>query len=304
MTTPPIILITGPTATGKTALSIALAKELNAEIISADSQLVYKELNIGTAKPSTEEQAGIPHYGIDVVEPTVQYTAGNYADDISPVLQKLISENKPVIITGGTGFYIQALLQPDRLQKIPPNPEFRKTLEALASEKSEQWLYEQLQEKDPKRATQLHPKDTRRVIRALEIIEALGHAVPETPTDFIYPVHTIGLTYESKDTYQAMLNKRLDKMLSDGFMDEAVSVFNRYGQCPALETAYGYTELIDVYQGKCDLEIAKKAIQIMHRQYSKRQMTWFRKVPDIKWYAVDIVSKAEIVESILSEVAK
>ena len=298
----PIILIVGPTATGKTGLSIQLAETLNAEIISADSQLVYKFLNIGTAKPTNEERQQILHHGIDLVEPTTQYSAGHYADALLPVFEHLVMKNKPVIITGGTGFYIQSLLQPQRLQKIPPNLELRQTLEAAAKNKPDDWLHKQLYHQDPVRAQQLHPKDQRRVIRALEIIQALGTPVPETPTEYFYPVTAIGLAYENKQNQWQNINTRLQSMLAAGFMDEAIAIYKQYGNCPALQTAHGYSNLIDVYEGRCTLADAIEATQVMIRQYSKRQMTWFRKVPNIQWYASDTTSQAKIVGTVLEQI--
>lgn len=290
----------GPTATGKTAIGAQLAKLLNGEVISADSQLVYRQFDIGTAKPSKAEKLGVAHHMIDVAEPTEQYAAGRYAKEARPILERLIQDEKPIVIVGGTGFYIRSLLQPAHIPNVPPNPSYRRELADQAKDKSPEWLHQQLQKKDPHRASQIELNDTNRIIRALEIIEAIGGPIPETPRGFAYPVVNIGLHYEDRQQHVQIINSRLNEMLKQGFYEEAVELFQQYGDCPALNTAHGYRHLIQVHQGELSLDEAREAVGIMIRQYSKRQMTWLRSIENIHWYDVASQSKTDIVKDVLA----
>jgi tRNA dimethylallyltransferase len=297
----PIIAIVGPTATGKTDVAAMLAERLNGDVLSCDSQLVYREFNIGVAKPTEAEKRGVTHHMIDVAEPTEQYSAGRFAQEARPLLDTLLDAGRPIIIAGGTGFYLRSLLQPDHVINVPPNPEFRETLlrDAATYSNNPTWFHDELHRKDPRRAAAIAPQDTKRIIRALEMIDALGGPIPETPTTFAYPVTCVGLTYHNRQQHADKISTRLDAMLEAGFYEEAVRLYEAYGPCPAIDTAHGYRHLIDVHLGKISLDTARNDISTMIRQYSKRQMTWFRAIPGITWFDVETFTPEDITQRIV-----
>jgi tRNA dimethylallyltransferase len=278
----PIIAIVGPTATGKTSISIELAQAYQTEIISADSQLVYKDLDIGTAKPTLKERAGIIHHLIDCVSPEETFTVEQYTQTAQAILNTLNEPLKPLIITGGTGFYLRALLEGIRLPGIPPNPEFRKALE----NKTNQELYLQLQRLDPDRAVSLFENDRPRIIRALEIIAATGKPVPQvTEIPNPHPVLWIGLNYSDRNEHRKLIDQRIEGMLSAGWLAEVEQLMARYGtEAHALTVAHGYPEWIRYIQGILAYNEALAQVQLNIHQYARRQRTWFRRNPAIHWY--------------------
>ncbi len=296
---PNIIAIIGPTATGKTRIGAGIAKRLQSEVISVDSQVVYQELAIGVAIPTADEMMGIPHHMIGVVPPTENFSAGNYAAMAMPILNRLLEENKTPILVGGTGFYLRALLQPEHLPHVPVDPAFRDHVKKQLQAKGPEGLHQLLQEKDPARAGDIHPNDTVRVIRALEIIEQTGEKVPKTRFEPEFPTMAIGLTYANRDKHVEKIANRLHQMLDEGFLEEVATLYEKYGNCFALQNAHGYPELIEVIQGKRTLESAITQIEINIRQYSKRQMTWFRRFPGIEWYFVDEMSVDEVITDVV-----
>lgn len=282
-----VVAVVGPTATGKTALGVLLAQHLQSEVISADSRVIYQELNIGTAKPTLEEQAGIPHHMIDVAHPTEAYSAARYQEEATPILTNLLEQGKTPVVVGGTGFYIRALLQEQFIPPVPPDEALRQELQAMAEEHGSQYLYQQLQQLDPERAEALHPNDQFRIIRALEIIHHLGGPVPKTPTPKPFRVLWMGLHYGHRPTLWGRIDARIDAMLKAGWLEEVETLLNTYGpQAEALRITHGYPELVEVLQGKRTLADAVAQIQINIRQYSRRQMTWFRRNPEIHWMDV------------------
>lgn len=297
---PLTIAIVGPTATGKTDLGVQLAQALSTEVISADSQLVYRGLDIGVAKPSMAERCGVPHHMIDVIDPTQQYSAGTYATEARPYLESLWASGKTPILVGGTGFYIKALLQPDHVPAVPTNEPLRAYYHDVVQTHGSAQLHAWLQDKDPIRAQALHPHDTPRLIRALEIIEATGQPVPPTPQTLDESVILIGLTYDDRPAHVHRIEERLNQMMAAGFLEETQQLYQHYGWCPGLTHAHGYPELIAVLEGQRPLDDALKQIAINIRQYSKRQMTWFRRWPQIHWITVDTVSKAEQLDQTLN----
>jgi len=292
---PETIAIIGPTATGKTRIGVEIAKKLGSDVISVDSQLVYQGLNIGVAKPTIEEMQGIRHHMIDVAPPTVTFSAGDYAEMARPLLK----HNS--VLVGGTGFYLRALLQPDHLPPIQTDPRIRARLKEYLASNGPQMLYQNLQNSDPRRAAQLHPNDTTRVIRALEVIEHTGKPIPQTPTHLAFPVKLIGLTYRDRDLHRQIIRTRLRQMMADGFLEEVDALYQTHGFCAAMQKAHGYAELLDVLTGKRTLEDALLQVEINIRQYARRQMTWFRKIPDIHWFYVDETKPDTILLSIIDE---
>lgn len=286
---PTVVAVVGPTATGKTAISAQLAQALGGEVISADSQLVYRGLDIGTAKPTEAETQGIPHHMIDRVEPTEAYSVAQYQEAASGILRARLAEGKPVIVTGGTGFYLRALLQESFIPDIPPDPTFREHLQALAAEKGRPHLHELLRQKDPRRAGQLHPNDLVRVIRALEIIEQTGAPVPDNRSGTGLDVRWIGLGVESRDWLRARIDARIDAMLAGGWETEVEHLIKTYGpEAHALRVAHGYPELVELLQGRRSRKSAIEQIRINIHQYATRQFTWFNRNPQVNWLQVDV----------------
>jgi tRNA dimethylallyltransferase len=291
----PVIAIVGPTATGKTALSVELAQWLHTDIISADSQVIYRELDIGTAKPTLEERQGIPHHMIDVAAPDEVYSAATYQAQAMAHLEAIWATDKIPIVAGGTGFYTRALLQADFIPDVPPNPDFRHAMADLAEREGSDALHVRLQALDPERAQALHPNDRVRVIRALEIIEATGQPVPRQSREKALPVLWFGLTVADRDWLRRRIDQRIDLMLQQGWLAEVEELVQRYGpQAHALGVAHGYPELVQVVLGQRSLPDAVEQIRIHIHQYARRQMTWFRRNPDIHWLPCDRLEPAEL----------
>lgn len=296
----PVIAIVGPTATGKTTLGAALARHLGTEVISADSQLIYRELDIGTAKPSNEELQGVPHRMIDVAAPDEIFSAAMYQTQAAAHLERLWAGGRVPVVVGGTGFYIRALLEAEFIPEAPPNPAFRKRMNALADAEGSQILHQLLEAKDPERAADLHPNDRFRLIRALEIIEATGRPVPRQARRKDIPVLWIGLGYADRALLDVRINARIERMLDAGWLFEVEALVRRYGrEAHALGVAHGYPELVRVVTGECALETAVEQIRINVRQYARRQMTWFRRNPAIRWRDCDRLSPEALLDEVI-----
>jgi tRNA dimethylallyltransferase len=294
----PVIAIVGPTATGKTALAVEVAKWLETEVISADSQLIYQELDIGTAKPAEEEKQGVPHWMIDVVRPDEVYSAAQYQEAAKAHLNRLWESGRIPVIAGGTGFYIRALLQADFIPEVPPNETFRESMAQLVQQEGTQALHALLQQQDPQRAADLHPNDLVRIIRALEIIDATGRPVPRQVQEKNHSVLWIGLTYADRDLHRAKIAARVAAMLKAGWLEEVEALLQRYGpQAHALQVAHGYPELVEVLLGKRNLAEAEAQICINVRQYARRQRTWFQRNRDIRWLECDRLLWPDLLKS-------
>lgn len=274
------LVICGPTASGKTALSIACAKAFNGEIISADSLLVYKGLNIGTAKPSLEEREGIPHYMIDVVEPTKSFSVSDYEREALPVVEEIQKKGKTPIICGGTGFYINALLYKSQFGNVGADEKVRQKYEVLAQEHGKEYVYEILREKDRESAAKLHYNDLKRVIRALEIYDVTGRPKSEqqdtmTPRfDFV----ALSLGYPRDKLYNR-INLRVDQMFEQGLVAEVQGLMQRgvtqESQCMQ---GIGYKEIAEGLQKAWTEEEMKELVKKNTRNYAKRQETFFKRM--------------------------
>jgi tRNA dimethylallyltransferase len=295
---PWVITVVGPTGSGKSNLAVGLAKKLaetkkiKAEIISADSQLVYRGLTIGTAKPSPEEQGGIPHHLIDCVAPNEAYSVARYKGEADTILRGMLEADevsrKIPLVVGGTGFYLRALLEESYIPEVPPDSNFRGQMEALALEKGRDTVYEKLKAVDPNRASHLHPNDLFRVIRALEINHTTGQPVPNHPQKKPFNVCWLGLTFQDRDVMRQKLNIRIEAMILAGWLQEVHGLMEQYGpDAEALQVALGYPEWIQYHQGLVSFEAALAQVQINTHQYARRQMTWFRKNEAIHWLNVD-----------------
>ena len=284
----PLIILTGPTAVGKTKASIGLAKALNGEIISADSMQVYKHMDIGSAKIRPEEMQGIKHYLIDELEPDEEFHVVRFQEMAKKALEEIYAKNKIPIVVGGTGFYIQALLYDIDFTENEEDTEYRKELEQLAAEKGADVLHDMLREVDPESAEAIHANNVKRVIRALEFHKQTGGKISEhneqeraksSPYDFCYFV----LNDERERLYER-INLRIDQMLDDGLVEEVMSLKDQgYTKEMVSMQGLGYKEVLDYLNGNCTLEEAIYILKRDTRHFAKRQLTWFRRERDVIW---------------------
>ncbi len=276
---PKVIAIVGPTASGKTAMSIEFAKKYNGEIISADSRLVYKGFDIATAKPTLEEREGIPHYLIDIVEPEFDYSVGNYYDDAKLVIDKIIQKGKIPIIVGGTGLYFRILLENYDLPRVAPNYELREMLDI--KEKDE--LLQELRELDKLTYERLKDSNKRRIIRALEVIKILACPLSEVSIqkEPEYDVEWHIPKINSREELYDRINKRVDIMLEKGLIDETKNLLKKHGRIKNFTETIGYKEILSFLDGETSLSEAVDKLKQHTRNYAKRQLTWFRKNPDL-----------------------
>lgn len=275
---PKVIAIVGPTASGKTGFAISLAKKLNGEIISADSRLVYKGFDIGTAKPSIEEREGIPHYMIDIVEPEFDYSAGLYAQEAEKLIFDISKRGKVPVVVGGTGLYFRLLLENYDVPKVEPDYELREKLAKLSYSE----LVLMLEAKDPVRAKEIEVNDKKKLIRAIEMAEHLEKPLSEYKKEPVFDVEWIGLNYPRAELYER-INKRVDMMIKDGLVEETEYLLKKHGRIKNLVCTIGYQEIVQYLDNLLTLEEAKEKLKQNTRNYAKRQLTWFRKNPAIKW---------------------
>lgn len=275
---PKVIAIVGPTASGKTDYAINLAGKIGGEIVSADSRLVYKGFDIGTAKPAMEERKGIPHYMIDIVEPEVDYSAGLYADDAQKVINNILERGKIPVAAGGTGLYFRLLLENYDVPKVEPDYEMREELKEYPSEE----LYKRLQRIDRQRASEIDPNDKKKIIRAIEMAEHLEKPLSEYKKEPLYDVEWIGINC-TRDILYERIKRRVDLMIEKGLIDETRELLKKHGRIKNLVCTIGYQEMIAYLDGALTLEEAKDKLKQNTRNYAKRQLTWFRKNKDIKW---------------------
>ena len=279
-----IICIAGPTASGKTALSIALAKELDAEIVSCDSMQVYRRMDIGTAKPTIQEREGIPHHMLDVAEPDEDFSVSRYCVQAAPIVDGILSRGKTAIIVGGTGLYMDSLIKGNDFAPFPSSG-MRQMLEAQPIED----VYAQLQSVDPEAAARLHLADKKRIIRAMEVYLETGQTITEhnRRTQALPPKYTpcwFALEDENRQTLYDRIDRRVEWMLRDGLIDEikALLVSGISPKCTAMQ-AIGYKEFVAALEGTISVQDAAAQVQQASRHYAKRQLTWFRRNPAIHW---------------------
>lgn len=297
-----IIAIVGPTASGKTSLAIEIAKSLNTEIISADSRQIFKEFNIATAKPTTEEMQGIKHHLMDFVNPTDEFTVADFKDQATLVINRLLEQGKTPIVAGGTGLYFRILLENFDLPRVAPNKELREELHKIEKGNGVEALYKMLAELDPVLAEKIHPNNSVKIVRALEVCKTLG--IPMSQAQKIkdepeYQVTWIGLGHlngQDRELLYSRTDKRVDIMLEQGLEAEARLLFEKYGYIQSLEKTIGYQEFIEYFDGKKTKDEAIEQIKQNTRRYAKRQLTWFRRNENIHW--LDITSsKKKLVET-------
>lgn len=286
-----VIAIAGPTASGKTSLAIEIAKALKTEIISADSRQIYKEFDIATAKPSKQEMQGIKHHLIDVVSPKEEFTVADFADKAAEVMRNLFEKGKIPVVAGGTGLYFRILLENYDMPKVAPDKELREKLHNIEKEQGVQALYDLLKQQDPVLAENMHPNNTVKIIRALEVCKTLGIPMSQAQKkkDPLYDVIWIGLGHLNGEDRQFLYNrtdKRVDLMLEQGLEQEAKKLYEKYGKINSLLKTIGYQEFIDYFEEKISYEQCIEKIKQNTRRYAKRQLTWFRRNEDIKWFDI------------------
>jgi len=295
---PRLIVLVGPTASGKTALSLQLAEHLNGEIISCDSVAIYQDMELGTAKPSAAERRQIPHHMLDVVPPTVEYTAGDYVRAARAAIQDIASRGKTPIIAGGTGLYLRALI--DGLSPVPQRDEaLRDRLRAAVARRGTAILHRALRRLDPEAATKIHANDQPKLIRAIEVSVLKGQPMTQSWTDQkpqpLTGFHIIqfGLAPDRAALY-SRINTRCEAMFQQGLVEETRALLEKYGPTRALQSL-GYAEAQAVLHGELTEPEAIAQAQQGHRNYSKRQGTWFRKDPRIHWlqgFGQDVLQQA------------
>jgi len=284
----PIICIAGPTGSGKTALSIALAKELDGEVVSCDSMQIYRHMDIGTAKPTSKEMDGIPHHMLSIAEPDEEFSVSRYCNMASPIVDDIVARGKTAIIVGGTGLYMDALIRGNSFAPYPATGR-REELETLADECGIEAVVAKLREVDPESADRLHPSDRKRIIRAMEVYLETGISITEHNRrtqqlpDRYHPVW-FALEDENRQDLYDRIDRRVDKMLSDGLLQE---IRNLLGmgipeKCTAMQ-AIGYKEYVDAFMGRCTMEEATALVKQSSRHYAKRQLTWFRRNAAMHW---------------------
>jgi tRNA dimethylallyltransferase len=283
-----LICIAGPTASGKTALAVALAKELDGEVVSCDSMQVYKHMNIGTAKPTVEEMDGVVHHMLDVADPREDFSVSRYCEMATPIVDDILARGKAAIIAGGTGLYMDALIKGNSFAPYPSTG-VREKLEAQADEQGMSAMLALLNQIDPDSAQRLHLQDRKRIIRALEVYYETGQTITahNLKTQSIPPRYTpVWFALEDEDRTQLYdrIDRRVDRMLEDGLISEIQSLIERGipQKCTAMQ-AIGYKEFIDALEGRCSISEAADLVRQSSRHYAKRQLTWFRRNPNIHW---------------------
>lgn len=277
---PKVVAIVGATASGKTAYSIELAKKINGEIVSADSRLVYKGFDIGTAKPTIDEMDGVPHHMVDIVEPEFEYSAGLYKKQAKDVISQILSRGHIPIVCGGTGLYIDILLKNYDLPEIEANRELRNELTQLDTAN----LEDMLKILDINAFTSIDKNDRKKMIRAIEIIKTTNKPLSQTRgmNKSEYNVEWIGKNFDRKTLYER-IDKRVDIMIENGLVEETINLLEKHGRIPNLVNTIGYREILGYIDNQCSLEQAAELLKKNTRNYAKRQLTWFRRNEEIKW---------------------
>jgi tRNA dimethylallyltransferase len=294
-----LLVIIGPTAVGKTKLSIEMAKRYNGEIISGDSMQIYRGMDIGTAKIKVEEMEGISHHLIDIKEPDENFSVAEFQQLVRTKIAEITAKGKLPIIAGGTGLYIQSVIYDYQFSEAPADEAFRLQLEEKAKEIGNEALHLELTKIDPESANQIHPNNVRRVIRALEIYHCTGKIMSDYQNnqqpDLLYETALIGLTMEREKLYER-INARVEIMLSEGLLEE-VSKLHKQGlrDCQSIQ-AIGYKEIYDYLDGKVSFDDAVESLKQNSRRYAKRQLTWFRNKMAVKWF--DMTNVADLSKKI------
>ena len=287
MAKPKVIVICGPTASGKTALSINLAKRINGVIVSCDSMQIYQDMDIGTAKPSLEEMQGIKHYLIGNVRPDERYSVAEYKKDAENAIEEILSKGKTPIVVGGTGLYVNSLIYGIEYNEIKVDEKYRTELEKIAEKEGLNKLYEMAQKIDPKAMEKISVNDKKRIIRVLEIYNATGKTKTEQEVEsrknevkYDYKVFTINM---DRETLYERINKRVDFMIEQGLIEEVQNILKKYTKFPTAMQGLGYKEVAQYLNGIYTKDEMIEKIKMETRRYAKRQLTWFRANKNTIW---------------------
>ena len=300
-----VIVIGGPTASGKTGLSVELAKRVDGQIVSADSMQIYREMDIGTAKVTNAEMQGIKHYMIDIVNPNERYSVAEYKQDAEKAIDKIIQNNHIPIVVGGTGLYINSLIYNINFPELKFDKEYRDYLEELVKKEGLEKIYEKAKHIDEKACLKISPNDKKRILRILEIYHQTGKTKTELekesreiPPKYNYKVFAIN--YEREKLYER-INLRVDKMLENGLIQEVENIKYKYNEFPTAMQGLGYKEVVEYLENKCTYEEMSEKIKQESRRYAKRQITWFNGIKDLIWLnAEDRINKN--IDIILEEI--
>lgn len=286
MLKPKVIVIGGPTASGKTALSIELAKTINGEIVSADSMQIYKEMNIGTAKPDEDEKQNIKHYMLDIINPNERYSVADYKRDAKNAIREIISKGKIPIVAGGTGLYIDSLIYEIEYAEIDFDIEYRKQLEERVEKEGLEKLYKEAEKIDQEAIEKISVNDKKRILRILEIYHQTGKTKTEIEKEsrkkpeFDYKMFAIDM---NREILYERINKRVDLMIEEGLIEEVKKIYEKYKEFPTAMQALGYKEVVEYLDKKVSKEEMIEKIKMESRRYAKRQLTWFRKNKETIW---------------------
>ena len=293
---PNIVLVAGPTGSGKTAFAIRLARQCNGEIVGADSMQIYRQMDIGTAKPTPAEQAAVPHHMIDIVDPDQPFDAADYAAMAAGVIHEIAARGGTPMVVGGTGFYIKALIH-GLLEPGPSDPALRRRLKQEAESLGGAALHRRLQRVDRASADRIHPNDTYRVVRALEVYALTGDSLTSVQQRHRFRQRRfnaleLGLAWPREALYER-INRRVDQMIAQGFAQEVAGLLAAgYGRGLKSMQSLGYRHLTAVLAGEVDLPEAVATLKRDHRRYAKRQLTWFRAQPSMHWLDPDQTAAA------------
>ena len=279
MSKPKVIVICGPTASGKTALSIELAKKINGEIVSADSMQIYKKMDIGTAKTTKEEMQGIKHYMQDFVEPNLRYSVADYKKDAEMAIEEILKKGKTPIVVGGTGLYVDSLVYGIEYQDIKLDEKYREELEERVQKEGLEKLYEEATQIDSEAMKKISHNDKKRIMRVLEIYKATGKNKTEQ-VKYDYKVYAINM---DREVLYDRINKRVDFMIDEGLIEEVKKILNEYKEFPTAMQGLGYKEVVEYLDGKISKEDMIEKIKQETRRYAKRQITWFKKNKQTIW---------------------
>lgn len=297
---PRVVAVGGPTASGKTALSVALARAFDGEIINADSMQIYKNLDVGTAKPSAEERQGIPHYLLDFLPPETPYSVADFTAAADPLIRDITARGRLPLVVGGTGLYITSLLSGMAFAPEKTDPAIRARLQARADTEGGAALYAELQRIDPDYAAQVHPNNLPRVIRALELFEATGRRMSDQrrearPAEAPYHALCLCLTCRDRAVLYSRIDRRVDEMVENSVLDEARQVYDHRDAYRTAAQAIGYKEFFPYFEGTAPLDACTEKLKQASRNYAKRQLTWFRHMDGVVWLdasAPDVTARA------------
>ena len=284
---PKVIVICGPTASGKTALGVELAKRINGEVVSCDSMQIYKDMTIGTAKPIPEEIQGIKHYLIDFVSPNTRYSVAEFKKDATDAIEEIFLKRKTPILVGGTGLYIDSLIYGIEYNDVEIDEKYRHELEQIVKEKGLETLYNEAKKIDSKAMEKISPNDKKRIMRVLEIYKATGKTktqqeIESRKTEIKYDYKIYAIDMDRQILYDR-INKRVDIMIENGLIEEVKTLLKKYNEFPTAMQGLGYKEVVEYLNGKCSKEEMIDNIKMQTRRYAKRQLTWFRKNKQTIW---------------------